>query len=264
VKKDDYQSDVSLVHVDSRTSSPERIVPGAVDEGTEAEHMARYQFALEKVSGRVLDLGCGVGYGCVSLLESEDITQVIGLDIAKDALSYGKTTYLILNLVLGDATNLPFKDASFDSVVCLETIEHVPSPEQLLREIARVLVPRGIAVLSTPNKMFRSPLLGQPINPYHTVEWYRGQFVRLVNQYLTVCEVLGQRWRRIPLGCARPLLRSVIYRLGLMGMVQSICDKYLSGSSSTGLRQNNLHPIPFPRSPFYDAAVTILVAQRER
>ncbi len=55
---------------------------------------------------------------------------------------------------------LPLPDASFDAVVCLELLEHLPSPLGLLEEIRRVLTPQGRAILSVPN-------------PYSWVEVFR-------------------------------------------------------------------------------------------
>jgi len=52
--------------------------------------------------------------------------------------------------VVADAQVLPFRDASADWVVCIEVLQYVVSPEAAMREIARVLVPGGTAVLTVP------------------------------------------------------------------------------------------------------------------
>ena len=52
--------------------------------------------------------------------------------------------------MFGDAARLPFADGSFDVVVCLEVIEHLPQPEQVLREVNRVLRAGGRAYFSMP------------------------------------------------------------------------------------------------------------------
>ena len=65
---------------------------------------------------------------------------------------------------------LPFDDASFASVVAVQSIEHVPDPERAVAEAARVLEPDGAAVFVTPNRL----TLGRPdeiIDPYHYVEF---------------------------------------------------------------------------------------------
>jgi SAM-dependent methyltransferase len=50
---------------------------------------------------------------------------------------------------VGAATALPYADASFDLVLCTQLLEHVLEPDQVVREIARVLVPGGLALVST-------------------------------------------------------------------------------------------------------------------
>jgi SAM-dependent methyltransferase len=99
--------------------------------------------------------------------------------------------------VTGDAGALPFSKDSLKSVVCLEVIEHVPDAERVLREIARVLRPEGLLIVSTPNKWTTSPLYRRPINPYHALEWYPSSFKKLVSGYLEVEEGLGQSWHSV-------------------------------------------------------------------
>jgi len=50
-----------------------------------------------------------------------------------------------------NAHKLPFNEASFDLITCLEVIEHLQSPDNLLAEMHRVLKPKGVAILCTPN-----------------------------------------------------------------------------------------------------------------
>jgi len=49
-----------------------------------------------------------------------------------------------------DAKHLPFKNASFDSILCLEVLEHVDSPSKVMREMARVLKKGGVLYLTVP------------------------------------------------------------------------------------------------------------------
>ena len=70
--------------------------------------------------------------------------------IALDYPATGQQMYRAHPDVLADAARLPFADASIDTVVCLEVIEHVPAHQQVLAEIARVLRPGGKLFLSMP------------------------------------------------------------------------------------------------------------------
>src|SRR5437762_6255971 len=111
-------------HVDA---NPERIIPGAVPALAEAEHVARYAFAARFVQGRrVLDAGCGTGYGSSFLLE-QGATAVLGLDYSAEALEWAREHYARRQLGFCQTRMPPFPvaTAAFDVVTGLEIIEHL-------------------------------------------------------------------------------------------------------------------------------------------
>jgi len=100
---------------------------------------------VELAPERVLDLGCGRGQ-LLRMLAARHPADYTGLDAAPEVATSGWTYRS------GDLTaRLPFADGSFDLVVAGEVIEHVPHPDDLLREARRVLAPGGTLVISTPN-----------------------------------------------------------------------------------------------------------------
>lgn len=107
---------------------------------------------LARASGRVLDIGAGDRWVAGELPAG---TQYVALDYP----STGRDLYGARPDVFADALALPFTDASFDGVVCLEVLEHVPDPAGVLREVARVLKPGAQAWLSIP---FLYPLHDAP------------------------------------------------------------------------------------------------------
>jgi SAM-dependent methyltransferase len=95
-----------------------------------------------QMSGRVLDVGCGIG----DFLEFR--RGAIGVDINPLLVDYCLKRGLDARVMTPG--NLPFPDASFDSVVLDNVLEHIADPSTLLREIQRVLVRGGAFVVGVP------------------------------------------------------------------------------------------------------------------
>ena len=110
---------------------------------------------------RILDLGCGPGWYSVALRRGG--ARVISLDLGADDVhaAGGKG----LAALIGDGQQMPFPDGAFDGIFCSNLLEHVPDPEQVLDEVARLLAPGGWAWISwTP---WFSPWGGHEIVPLH-------------------------------------------------------------------------------------------------
>jgi SAM-dependent methyltransferase len=115
-------------------------------------HLARYEFALERCRDkRVLDGACGTGYG--SALLGGAAESVVGIDCARDAITYAAANYSAPNVAFQTSfvESTPFPDEAFDVVVSFETVEHTLCPRAHLMEIARLLDPGGMAIVSVPN-----------------------------------------------------------------------------------------------------------------
>ncbi len=146
-------------------SYPERIVPGEAEPGVDAVHLKRYDFAAPFCVGRrVLDAGCGVGYGSARLAETA--ASVVGVDVSEDAIGHAQANYGGVNVsfIAMDVAALDFGDASFDVVCSFETIEHVDDAERAYwpssRASSRTTAP---LVLSTPQV---ERTTSTPANPY--------------------------------------------------------------------------------------------------
>ena len=111
-----------------------------------AEHLSRYWWAAQFARGRrVLDAGCGIGYGSNMLAEA-GASEVMGVDIAEpavEAAKHGAGSGVAFRT--GDVAALDFVPDSFDLVVCFEVIEHVEDADAVLDELARVLAPERVA-----------------------------------------------------------------------------------------------------------------------
>lgn len=98
----------------------------------------------------IADLGAGGGW-CSDLLQRLN-RQSIAIDISLEMLTVARQrpTASPIRAVAGDFERLPFADASFDKAICLNALHHIPDMALAVREIARILTPRGVAVFSEP------------------------------------------------------------------------------------------------------------------
>ncbi|MGB8639959.1 MAG: methyltransferase domain-containing protein, partial [Pseudolabrys sp.] len=100
---------------------------------------------------RVADLGCGSGM-FTELLRLQGF-QSVGLDISPKSIELGRRKFPGLELIEGDAENLPFEDASLDGVLLSGLVHHFPDPRRLAGEVRRVLRSGGRFVAFDPNRM---------------------------------------------------------------------------------------------------------------
>ena len=163
----------------------ERLIPGEVDIDLLNEHMARYHFAVRLARGkRVLDAGCGAGYGSAELADVAE--SVTGIDIAPEAVEYARAHYALPNLVFeqGSCTDLPYADGAFDLVVAFEVIEHLENWRDFLQQVRRVLTPAGQLIVSTPNRLYYNESRGtKGANPFHVHEFDFDEYTRELKQF---------------------------------------------------------------------------------
>jgi 2-polyprenyl-3-methyl-5-hydroxy-6-metoxy-1,4-benzoquinol methylase len=168
---------------DERTADDptvERLDPQAQPDTMMAvEHLARYEWARHFVAGRrVLDAGFGTGFG-TRILADAGAEHVVGID--NDASAVEQASAELPENVefrVSDVATLPFADASFDVVTCMEVIEHVEDPERVLGELHRVLKPDGLLLLSTPNRD-----VVVPGNPFHLYEFTPEELIGTVSRH---------------------------------------------------------------------------------
>lgn len=173
----------------------ERYVPGAYWKLTEYEHLPRYAFSrIFADNARVLDFGCGTGYGSAFLAKTA--SSVVGLDIAAPAIEWAREMHRNPRLQFELRADLGqgLAPQSFDLVTCFEMIEHVNHETQLatVKSIANLLTPEGKLVMSTPDPEFTAPY-GD--NPYHLREMTEVEFRELLETGFKYVTMLRQ-WVR--------------------------------------------------------------------
>jgi 2-polyprenyl-3-methyl-5-hydroxy-6-metoxy-1,4-benzoquinol methylase len=114
-------------------------------------HTIARRFLQISPGDTILEVGCHTGYFCRRYLIGR-ARKVRGIDIDQEAIEYAKATDGDEYYASCNSNALPFDDNEFDKVLCADTLEHVDDVEGTIEEVARVLRPDGLLVLTTPNR----------------------------------------------------------------------------------------------------------------
>lgn len=148
-------------------------------------HRAAYAYAIElaqrEASQRVLDLGCGTGYGTSQLADAVPRTFAVDRISPDPAARHPKVAF-----IRADAAHLPLESGAFDLVVSFQVIEHLEDPGPYLDAIACLLQPNGVALLTTPNL-----LQSDGENPFHVHEYEADELSTLLAGHFADVEMLG-------------------------------------------------------------------------
>ncbi len=154
----------------------------------------------------VLDIGARDG-GLSAWLPPT--TRYQGIDIAPE---FASDRVMIRDVSMG----LPFPDANFDAVFCIEVLEHVPNPFGALTEIRRVLRPDGILILSVPNPFHFKELIWNlfrvPDRQGHIYSWTRQAMTALAGMNGFRLEATAGTYWHPPIPMVSLLARSIVYR----------------------------------------------------
>src|SRR3989344_882677 len=151
----------------------------------------RYHWAARRCRGKaVLDIPCGMGWG-TSILAKAKPQRLVGIDYSAEAIAeanqrYGRTA----EFTVGDMRRIDFPDESFDTVVCLEGIEHITFQHApiFLAEVSRVLKSGGELLLSSPY-----PKTGNHSgNQFHLHEYRPEEMRALLEKYFKVTEAFSR------------------------------------------------------------------------
>lgn len=173
----------------------ERTVPGVPDETYWFErHVVAYRLAAAHVDGaRVLDAGCGEGYG-LRLLRDAGARHVVGADLDRATVAHARARYAgdAVEVVECELMALPLADDAVDVTVSFQVIEHVHDVPGYLASLRRVTRRDGRVLLATPNRLTFTPDSDVPVNPFHVREFTAAELrTELTAAGLAVDAVLG-------------------------------------------------------------------------
>lgn len=134
----------------------------------------------------ILDVGCGEGFTLNRLKENGIGKKLKGLEYSKNAIKLGRKIYPDIKIIQGSIYKLPYKNNSFDLVLCTEVLEHLEDPKKALKELARVS--KKYLLLSVPNEpyfMLANFLRGKNISRWgndieHVQHWTSRGFEKFI------------------------------------------------------------------------------------
>jgi len=143
----------------------------------------------------ILDVGCGEGFTLTRLQEEKIGKTLSGVDNFDKAIELGKKVNPSLKIKKGDIYNLPYKDNSFDLVLCMEVLEHLEKPDKALDELKRVS--KKYVLLSVPNEpLFTLQRIFRGLNikhlgnhPEHIQHWSDKAFKKFVSPVLEIVTI---------------------------------------------------------------------------
>lgn len=148
-----------------------RSIPSSSDDpGWDQQQFFRY---LPKKSGKLLDIGCGMGNFLCEVKRRGLAFQVSGLDFDRNAVETAKKSFGLDNVYAMSLEEFCAKGSKvgFDVVTFFQVLEHQWDPVGFLERVKESLVPGGYIVLGTPNRNTWEALLSWDYPPIHFTRW---------------------------------------------------------------------------------------------
>ena len=155
-------------------------------------HLVVYEWiGARAIGARVIDMACGEGYGSEVL--SRSASSVVGVDANPEAHEHARLRYRRENLAFERGLVETYGEPeSYDAAVFLQTIEHVQDPVAVLEHLRSLLVPGGVAYVSTPNVLTLAPPgAAKSDNPWHVREYRAHEFEALCRTTFADVQLFG-------------------------------------------------------------------------
>lgn len=150
-------------------------------------HLSIYEHFVPFARGRkVLDLGCGTGYGTDRLLRG-GAEACVGLDRDRRSIAYARRHFSrrggAIHFLAGDAQDLAAELGDFGAIVSSNVFEHLPDPDAALGAVRRRLSRDGVFLLVVPPIVDAASLAANRANPFHVSNLYVGEWAGLLRRH---------------------------------------------------------------------------------
>lgn len=173
----------------------------------------------------IIDLGTADARMLSSIHQEYPDANCVGVECNQELVDFAKAKFPHLRIVKGDVQRLDFSAGSFDVCIAAAVIEHVPDPLEMVQEVKRILRPRGVFVLTSPDPFWErlAVLVGHIEREQH----------QIVMNLKGLCDLVED--------CGFAVLKAQKFMLSPIGMpFEFIVEKGLRGLHLNFLMANQL------------------------
>jgi ubiquinone/menaquinone biosynthesis C-methylase UbiE len=116
------------------------------------QHLRKH--GIDLTNKAILDAGCGSGYSTGLIASEFSPSRLVAFDLMPEQIAFAKRRDLDAEIFVGDMTHVELPDKTFDAVFIFGVLHHIPSWRGALREMARVLGPKGVLLVEEPQVRF--------------------------------------------------------------------------------------------------------------
>lgn len=181
-----------------------RYVPNEINSFCSIAHKSRYFWVKEKFNlknKKILDLGCGSGYGSKILSKNEKL--IIGADYSKHSINYAKKKYnsekiffVTLDACSKKEIEKKLKKSYFDLIISFDVIEHLEKYFDFLENITYLIKKEGVVIIGCPNRLQRFNW-NREWEPHHIQEFTPYQLKKLLGFYFKDVKLVSQDFKEL-------------------------------------------------------------------
>lgn len=130
----------------------------------------------KKIKHQWLDIACGMG-SSLQAYNHDDSIQTTGIDINPFVVEQMKIKHPADTFITADAQRMPFPPLTFSKIFCAHALEHIDSPDSVLQECQRILIKKGVMIISSPHPHYEK-IVSHSYPHYHSKQFHQHVFTK--------------------------------------------------------------------------------------